>query len=719
MPNIPQTSFSSGELAPVLHRRPELSRYITGLKTCRNMFVHKEGGVSNRTGTQFIAEVKDSTKTVKLVEFSFNDQDTYALEFGHLYMRVIRLGGQVLLSATPSAWAAPVAYAAADHVQSGGVNYYCYVAHTSSAADEPGVGVNWADYWYALTSDIVEIPTQYAEADLEDLSFVQSADVITITHYNHPPRDLSRFDHDRWVLSDINFGPTIAAPTNLSVTGGAGTATFDYVVTAVSEATGEESLQSNTANGLEDASALTWDAVTGAESYNVYKAKNGVFGYIGNAIGTSFTEEKIIPDLSDTPPLTKLPFSGAGDYPSTVAYYEQRLAFANTINNPQTMWFSQVANFHNFNTSRPIKADDAITIRIDAAQVNAVRNLVPLNDLLVMTSGAEHRITSGDNPFSIENIRVKPQSYRGSKRLRPIVIGNVILYVQARGSDVRELSYALESDGYGGGSISITASHLFTGHTFTDWAYAKEPYSIVWMVRDDGALIGLTYVKEQDVIGWHRHDTLGTFESVCVVSEGQEDATYVVVRRTVNGVQKRYIERFHTRQFDVVEDCFFVDSGLSYNGAPVSSLSGLDHLEAETVSILADGNVHPQQTVTGGSITIDYPASKVHVGLPYTSEIETLEPPVQEIQGLYKSATETIVGIDRSRGMWVGPDADDLVELKQREDEAWGEPTSLASGYVRVIAEASASGYGSLLLRQLDPLPMTVLAVIPDYDTEG
>lgn len=790
-----QSSFTAGELTPALHRRPNLEKYLSGLKKCYNFIVHPHGGVSNRTGNEFIVEVKDSTKAVRIIPFSFNTEDTYVLEFGDQYIRMIRLGGQVLLSVTPSAWTDTTVYVVTDHVEQGGVYYYCKLAHTSVAAnDQPGSGTNWTDYWHALTSDIVEIPIPYLEAEIFEIKALQSADIITLCHELHAPMELARTAHDKWELPLITFTPTIEAPINVAATAGTGTL-FKYVVTAISEDTGEESTASaeNPTGGGEDTCVISWDAVTGAESYAIYKKKNGVYGFIGVAVGTSFTEEKFIPEFDDTPPLDRDPFIAAGDYPSTAVYHEQRLAFANTVNNPQKIWLSQTGNFHNLNVSSPAKPDDAITLRIDAAQVNSVRNMVSLDDLIILTSGAIHKITSGDNAFSFANLRTKPQSYRGSSILDPIIIDNTIIYVQARGSRVRDIKYALESDGYKGQPLSILSEHLVRNKTIVSWAYAQEPDSIIWMVRNDGKLLGVTYLAEQDVLAWHQHETDGFYESVCTVEEGDEDAVYFVVKRTINGTTKRYIERLHTRNFTDIKDAFFVDSGLSFNGLTatisgatqanpvvitatghtfsngqitlhedivgmtelngqsytignvtantyeltgvdgtgftayisggtakqlVTSLSGFDHLEGETISILADGNVHPPQIVNSGTITLDYGANKVHGGLPYISDLETLEPPFEGTAGSPKQATEIIIGVESSRGLWAGPIdlPEELVELKQRQNELWGEPTDLQTGYFNITVESTWEKNGQLLLRQVDPLPLTILSIVPDYD---
>src|SRR3972149_6290866 len=228
MSSTRQISFSRGELSPALQARVDLAQHPTGLKPCRNFTIQRHGGATNRPGTQFIAEVKDSTKKVRLIPFIFNASQTYVLEFGNLYMRVYRDGVQLL---------------------SGGNPY--------------------------------EIVTPYVEADLAELQYVQSADTITIVHPNYAPRELARTGHTTWTLTTITFGASIASPTGLA-SDAAGT-TYYYKVTAVDATTNEESLPTSEVGSSTQTSRLTWNQVTGAGFYNIYKRTNGQYGWIGIA----------------------------------------------------------------------------------------------------------------------------------------------------------------------------------------------------------------------------------------------------------------------------------------------------------------------------------------------------------------------------------------------------------------------------------------------------
>ena len=268
------------------------------------------------------------------------------------------------------------------------------------------------------------------------------------------------------------------------------------------------------------------------------------------------------------------------------------------------------------------------------------------------------------------------------------------------------------------------APHLFNGYTVVDLAFSRAPVPMLWCVRSDGVLLGLTYVPEQQVYGWHQHVTDGVFESVCTVAEGNEDVLYAVVRRAINGRDVRYIERLTSRIFVDQEDAFFVDSGLTYNGSPTTSLTGLWHLEGETVSILADGAVHPAKTVTGGSITLDYEASVVHVGLAYTSDLMTLPLGFENApaggHGVTKNVNAVSMRVTQSSLVKAGPTFDDLVEYPAREvSDPYGSPPALRTGELRFDIPPDWNSDGGVCVRQDEPLPLTVLSMALDVATGG
>lgn len=534
--------------------------------------------------------------------------------------------------------------------------------------------------------------------------------------------------------------PTTSAPGAPSVpTGVTGSVEFGkeyaYCVSAISDDTGEESLPSPEATAINELSiagnvtTITWSAVAGASMYYIYRKTNGSWGYIGRSETTSFIDENITADISQGPQDGFNPFSGPGKYPRCATFIEQRLAFGGTKDEPQAVWLSQSANYENFGSSSPAKDSDAVTFRIKARQVNEIRAMIATRGLLLLTSGAEWIVTGDGNgaPITPTQIKIDNQGYRGSSAIQPITVGSTVLFPQDRGAVVRDFSYEFASDAYAGKDLTVLARDLFEGKSIVAWDYAQAPHSIVWVVMDDGSLISLTYMKEHEVWAWTRHESGASalFEDVVVVAEGKEDVPYFLVRRKIGGIWKRYIERLHTREMAGVEDAFFVDCGLTYEGAAATVISGLEHLEGMGVVALADGNVVRDLTVSGGAVTLPFAAQTVHIGLPMTATLETLDLDLGQVQGLgtvqgrMKSVAEVTLRVQDTRGIWIGPKDgargdDRLVELKQRATEAWGAPIEMFTGDVRITPHWDWNTAGSVFVKQFDPLPMTILAIMPD-----
>lgn len=414
-----------------------------------------------------------------------------------------------------------------------------------------------------------------------------------------------------------------------------------------------------------------------------------------------------------------------GDYPGAVSYYEQRRAFAGTPDKPQNIWMTRSGTEADMSYSLPIRDDDRISFRVAAREANTIRHIVPLSQLLLLTSSAEWRVTSvNDDAITPSSISVRPQSYVGASNVQPIIINNTLIYGAARGGHVRELAYNWQASGFITGDLSIRAPHLFDTFDIVDMAYAKAPQSMVWFVSTSGRLLGLTYLPEQQVGAWHWHDTDGVFESCAVVAEDGEDILYCVIRRTINGNSVRYIERMASRQFSDPADAFFVDCGATYSGVPADVISGLGHLEGKTVSILADGAVHPQRVVTDGSITLDVEASKIHIGLPIEADMQTLPFTVQLKDGSFghgraKNVNKVWLRVYRSSGIFVGPNASELTEAKQRTTEPYGAPPVLKSEEIPIMLTPSWAEGGQIFVRQSAPLPLTVVSMTAEVAVGG
>ncbi len=678
MTRYTQKSFTGGELSPSLYSRNDLAKYVVGLKTLKNGFVRAEGCVSNRSGLELICEVKNSGLPVRLIPFSFNTEQTYIIELGSGYARFIKDGGQIIYP----------------------------------DGEEEG--------------NPVEIETPYSADDLFNIKYAQNADVLTLCHNNYEARELSRLSHYNWQLASINFKPQILPPQNLSAvwTGdNENTTVYKYVVTSVKADTYEESNRSEEVSvvgeieanwGTTEYITISFGSVEGAVEYNVYRSINGVFGYVGTTSTTTFIDDKIEPDLTSTAPVFTNPFEN-GNNPACVNYFQQRKVFACLKNNPQQLVASQTATNNNFNISRPLSTSDSINVTLSEREVNEIRHIIALNDLILLTSGAEWKLNGSDGAFSASSSLVaSPQSFYGCSHVPPVVSGNMILFVQSGGSVVRDLGYTYLSDSYDGEELSIFANHLFEGKQIVDMAYAKEPYRILWCVMSDGTLNALTYNKKQEVAGWHKHETKGKFESVAIVRENFEDVAYFVVKREINGQTKRFIERMATRIVDKTEDGIFLDCSLSYNGEPVSVISGLNHLEGEEINILADSNVITNKVVQNGSVTLDYPASKIVAGLPYEFELETLNLEGEYTYGLLKIVNSINVQVEKSREDFFVVNSDGTIVQNPRSIKSINDSNYLHSGNVDIFPFSNYADGANVHLKQIYPFPLTINSISLD-----
>ena len=721
-----QRSFGGGEVTPEFWSRIDDGRFQIGLATCRNFMLKPQGPAENRPGTEFVREVKTSANATRAIPFTYSTSQTMVIEIGAGYFR-FHTQGATLLYAAPAAWVTATVFVVGDLRSNGGVNYYCTTAHTGGtfATDLA------AAKWYAMPSNpnIYEIPNTYAAADVMDIHFVQSADVLTLTHTGYPPRELRRVGATNWQLVSPAFASTQVAPTGVTAVASGGTGTsYSYIVTSVGALNTDESVQSTagTCSGNVFASGafntITWSAAAGAVRYFVYKKSGGIYGYVGQADGLSFVDDNIAANMSRTPPIPQTLFNAAGDYPGAVTYFEQRRVFAGTLNKPQNLWMTKSGTESNMNYCLPLRDDDSIQFRIAAREANTIRHAVPLGSLVLLTSGAEWRVTSATEGLTPNNVSVSPQSYIGASMVQPVIIANNLLYVSARGGHVREMTYAYQANGYVSGDLCLRAPHLFDLYDIKDMAYRKSPYPVVWCVSSSGKLLGLTYIPEQQVGAWHQHDTDGLFESCCIVAEGQEDYLYVVVKRTISGATKRYIERMHSRTFATQADAFFVDAGLTYSGASTTTITGLSHLEGKTVNVLGDGAVMPTQVVTGGSITLPQAVTKAQVGLPITADIQTL-PLAFDIQGFgqgrQKNINKAWLRVYQSGGIFVGPKFTALTEMKQRTNEAYGTAPALKTDELEIDIKPTWGPNGHLCVRQTAPLPLTICGIELDVTIGG
>jgi len=680
-----QTNFTAGELSPRLEGRVDISKYINGCKSIENMIVQKHGPVSRRGGLYFASEVKDSSKATRLLPFEFSVTQAYILEFGDQYIRFYKNYGRI---------------------------------NSGPFAEEFSSEFNLGSAY--------EVATPYLEAEIFQLVITQSADVLYIAHENHEPRKLSRLGDANWTLSEIDFqdcpyDAINATDTTLTPSGTSGSITV--TASAVTGINGDAGFVSTDVGRLirfeDSANNWSWMEITAVGSTTSVTATiNGP-----NLATTTASSGWRLGSFSDTT-----------GFPAVVTFFEQRLVWGATTDRPQSMFFSVSADYENH---APTEADGTVlddsgfvyTIATD--QVNTIRWMRAGKVLSVGTAGGEFIVSQGDNnsPLSPTNTRVVRQTTFGSAQVTPPQVGNSVLFLQRASRKVREYVYQFESDAYTAPDLAILAEHITEGGV-TEMAYQQEPDSVVWMVRSDGVLLGMTYERAQDVIGWHRHIIGGTdakAKSVAVIpsENGARDDLWCIVSRTINGATVQYVE-FMTAGLDegqtTTTNATFLDSMLTYNGGAVQTLQGLDHLEGETVSILADGATHPDKTVSSGSITLDRSATKAHVGLSYTSTVQTMRIEAGAADGTAQGKKKRISRINyrlyKTLGVKHGPDASrlDIIPFRSSADEQDQAP-ALFTGDKEVEFPRGWDKDGYITLVQDQPLPLTVLAIMPELNT--
>lgn len=868
MTTLAQRSFAGGVLSPSLYARTDTTKYATGARTLRNTQVKRSGGTYNRAGTAFVgyvpATTQGSTLTLaqnyKMFPWAYDDDQTYVMLFSSGgNVRFVKNGSFVLDSfqiktITAVSTAAQAVFTSALHSYSNGAellitglvgitgvnnkywivsdqttNTYKLKDHQGNYLDTTSLGT----YVSGGTSQpIYQLGTTYANTNFDPriqyLKAIQSAEVMTVTQKRYQPREITRVADDSWAINLVTFGPSIAAPTSLTTSAAGSSA--NYFVTAVRDGSLEESLRSAARSSSQTSPTIGWAAVTGALYYNVYRVSllYPNFGYIGSTSSTSFVDDSIPPDSTKTPIATaRDPFPSTGNYPACCGLFQQRRLFGQTVNAPETVWATVSGGYSNFNVRAPTQEDDAITFTVKGKKVNTVHHLIDVGSLLIFTKAGEW--ASQAEVLTPFDINLKQFTYNGSSEiLSPIVCDGSCVYVQERGSIVRDVGFDYTVDGYRGNDLTIFANHLFDGYEILSWDYQKTPNSTIWAVRDDGKAVAVTYIKEQQIIAWHIHDTDGQFNHVCCIPRNSEDEVYFIVTREVDGTDRMYVERLTSRtiteEVTDAKDMVMMDAAVTYDGrntsATTMTLSGgttwdymetltitasaatfaaadvgkeihfpledgttlrfvltaytsttvmsgkpqktvpvanrsvattdwaaaiknctlLEHLEGKDVSVLGDGMVVASPynsnydiiTVTGGEITLPKCYSVIHVGLPYISDLETLNidlPGSGSIVDESKIVNEVFVQTEKTRGLFIGPSNPDedrnnedgdplygMTELKVRQYEGYDSAVRLITDTASVLLQSEWNSNGRIFLRQVDPLPCSILAVFPKGD---
>jgi len=592
-----------------------------------------------------------------------------------------------------------------------------------------------------LDDEPMEIKTPYAEADLYEIEGPQSADILYMFHGSYPTYRLERRGNTTWSLIEVPWqdGPWLqenstATTMNPSAATGFGITVTASTIAAVNGGVGFQSTDVGRSIRISDSSPVNWGW--------------GVITAVGSTTSVTVDVERTFGTTTAETKWRLGSWSANTGYPSTGAFFEQRLYAAGNTNQPQTFWASQTGDFENYapdsdptsgTWDETVEDDDSLDFSISADNVNAIRWMSAGEDTLsIGTTGGEWIPSSTGSVITPSDITVRRQTTHGSAQIAPVRVDNIVLFAQRAKRKIREFGFTFETDGYQAFDMTRLAQHI-TQSGIVEMDHAEEPDSQVWVVRGDGQLPSMTFRRQEDVVGWARHILGGAFSTGAAVVEtvaiipgasavGQthdstsRDEVWVQVKRTVNGATVRYIE-FLERQYDDdqdEEDAFYVDSGLTYDSSSTSTLTGLAHLEGQQVKVWADGALQADKTVASGSIALDIPASVVQVGLGYTHKLKTLK-----IEGGNPSGT-AVGRIKRINGITFVVLFSHTIEYKVDENSAFiksdfrdvSDPmdsgTPIFTGEHFVELEGNWESDPRLWVQSDDPSPFTLLAIAPE-----
>jgi hypothetical protein len=680
-----QNNFNAGEWSPLTYGRSDVGKYTNALATCLNYIPTTQGGLTRRPGTKYVANTK-SDGAVRLVQFEFSITQAYILEFGNLYVRFYTLGGQLLSGMSP-----------------------------------------------------YEIATPYTTADLADLSFTQSADVLYIAHRNYGPRRLSRLGPTNWTLAQLPY----ADGPYLSLNGTATTLTASATTGTVT---------------------LTASSVTGINGGAGFSA-NDIGRYVRILIGATWGVAQISAFTSTTvvSALVLLPIGGTtattvwrlgswygvegssatARYPGAVTFNQDRLTFASTWAEPNRIDASNSGDYINFTPTRldgTVVDSNALAFSLNSSKVNAINWLVSDEwGLLAGTASSEWVVAASTTQVALTptNVNAKQITNYGGTNVPPVRIGKSTLFVQRTKRKLREMTYQFTLGTFQAPDISLVSEHLTKGG-IKEMAVQLAPHATVWLVTNEGVLVGIIYDKDQDVVGWHRHQ-LGGFsdvaqtlppvvESIAAIPNTSidRDDLWMVVQRTINGSTVRTVELMQKfwEDGDTLPDAYFVDCGATYSGAATNTITGLTWLVGQTVSVLADGSVHPNCLVSaGGAITLQRNVTKAQIGLGYNSTGKTMRIEAGgadgPAQGKLKRIHRSIFRFFQSVGLNVqATNGNSYPQPWRTSADLMDNPVALYTGDKRWSWEGSYELEGQVSWTQSDPLPSNVLMVSAQLDTQ-
>jgi hypothetical protein len=769
MANLLVTALNAGELSPYMDARTDVQKYRSGCRTLENMVVLPYGGVYRRAGTEYLGEAKNANQRCRLIGFNFSVTTRFVLEFGHQYIRFWGNDSQVLSGGSPLEVASPYQESELRELQYVQVNDIMYIAHANHA---PRKLTRVSDTNWTLTTVAWSYPplldqnltttTIASSAASGSATLTASASVFQAGHVGSQwaiqwPRnsgaitttiDANKTTTDTldiqgsWTLTTV--GTWIGTVRLLRIPqkemdedGGSGFTAYEVV----REFNSLTTARNFTATGTEDErvglklQVLNYSSNTSArvflESTDFNSGGTVTINSVASGTSAGATVNKWLGSvITGTTQWSEAAFSAVRGYPRAVAIHEQRLCFGGTSHQPNTVWCSKVDDFENFQLG--VGADDGLQFTVASSEGNRIEWMFSQKRLMLGTSGDEWTIGGANSgeAFSSTNVQAQKQSSFGSKTMRAILLNDVLLFVQRRGRKVRELTYNFERDGWVAPDLTVLSEHVTQGE-LVELAFQQQPDAILWAVRGDGQLVGMSYERDQEVVAWHRHTTDGEFESVATVYglSGADDEVWLVVKRTINGQTKRYIERFkadNRAKFEAQtkDDWWYLDCAKRYSGTATATITGLSHLEGKTVSVLANGAVQPDETVASGQVTLDKTYTKVLAGLPYTSTIlpmkfdfDLRDGPTRgrkkRINRVEVSLFKSLAGEASTNGtewLWIYPrDFDDPMDAS---------PPPF-SGDAEVVVAGDYSDDSDIYLRQRLPYPFTVRALVVKLDAYG
>ncbi|HGH4619193.1 TPA: hypothetical protein ACJIWO_000236 [Enterobacter cloacae] len=748
-------SFNAGEFSPLMMGQTDFQKWRNGSKKMLNFIPRSQGPAERRGGTYFVSEVKNSANKVWLAKFEYNTTQAFILEFGPGYVRFYSDHGVALNAAGTAPLEVSSPYAAEDltnedgafglsMVQSGDVIYIC----TNTGNKPPYKLSRISNTNWTLTQ------FDYAAAGGPFQNINSDKNVVVSTNQFRP------WSADGNPLPDGT--PTTSSlctiTSNADIFNSSHVGSLFYIESVSSDANTWYSGKDVSVGFIFYSDGKYYEAMTNGTTGNVQptwtagahydgagdsssKVKWRYAATWGAVLITSVTDSKhavgkIVLELPNSVMSSATyawafgEWSNAFGFPTKVSFYKNRLVFASR----GKIWMSVASDFDNFipmTNGFDVQSDDAINVQIEADSTNTIQWLASGSTLLIGTAGAEHSCTPATttSPFGPANIQITQESKYGSKGVNAVIVGNTALFVQRAGRKVRAVNSDFQSGQYSSTDLSVLAEHI-TATGIVDFVWQQEPDYVVWVALQDGSLVGMTYNSEQEVIAWHRHDVGGFVEAVSSIPDptGNRDDLWLVVRRTINGITKRYVEYLSpswNADIDALSNAFYVDCGLSYSGSPVTTLSGLQHLEGKTVSILTDGAVHPDRTVVSGSVSLQWETSIAHVGIPYTSEIVTLPIEAGGTAGTAQSKTKRVnemaIRFVNTLGGKAGIEGGnylDTIPSRDYHDLMDNGPGAFTDDR-KLTMPSLYDTNACIRVVQDQPLPMTVCAMYPRIWTSG